>query len=262
MKSIVTIAYLAALSLGTAQSGFALARTPPTLSVPRTPTTPKLDADPADPAWKDAAAIPALGLCLGDQQKDLHPLATQVKLLWSEDALYVRFLCDDDQQYIPNHGHDSPIWKGDAVEVFLDVKGDARQWIELEVSPSNDTFDQLATLTAEPRSDADGLLESEVSQRDWWTDLSWDLDGWRTAARIDAHGGWIVDMAIPASALRRLGRNKYAPLTMRANFIRYKYLPAPAGEARRLLAMDWAPVVYGCPHLSPQAMGYLQLQTK
>lgn len=231
---------------------------PPAIAVPYVASTPAIDAAPDNPGWATASVIPALPVCLGNEGKDLAPSPTQVKVVWSDEALAVRFVCADDTVYTPVRGHDAPIWKGDVVEVFLDVKGDARQWIELEVNPNGDTFDQLTTLTAEPKTDDDGILVSSVLQRDYWPNPSWELAGWRTAASRTGTG-WIVDMAIPASALRRLGHDRYSPSTLRANFMRYKYLPSPAGAPRRLLAMGWAPVKYGCPHISPKRMGYVEL---
>ncbi|MGI4791000.1 MAG: carbohydrate-binding family 9-like protein [Janthinobacterium lividum] len=237
----------------------------PRLSVPSARLTPLLTADPSDPAWAAAAVIPALTVSLGEGGKGLAPLPTQVKLLWDQNNLYLRFICTATEIYAPAKEHDADLYHGDVVEVFLDVQGDSKQWIELEVSPDNVTFDQLATLTAEPASNADLILNSDVLDRNWWMDLSWSLDGWKTAAAIQKTQGhvtgWTVDMALPAKAvLHRLGQDKYSPMTLRANFLRYEELAAADPKAaRRLLAMNWAPVIYGCPHISPLAMGYVTL---
>ncbi len=259
---------LAACLSGIAHADNAAPR--PRLSVPLTAQAPAITADPSDPAWARAAIIPALPVSLGDDGKGLSPLPTQVKLLWDQNNLYLRFLCAASEVYAPLHDHDSALYKGDCVEVFLDARGDGREWIELEVSPDNATFDQVTTLTAAPTSDMNLLLTGDVLQRDYWADLSWSLDGWRTAASVQKTNGrvtgWTVDMALPAQAvLRRLGMGQYGPMTMRANFLRYEQVPvvkaagADPGVSRRLLAMDWSPVLYGCPHISPLAMGYLVL---
>jgi hypothetical protein len=224
----------------------------------------RVSAEPADPAWADAPTIASLPLSLGPEANGLTALPTQVKLLWDSDYLYIRFLCTSTEIYSPYKTHDDPIYKGDCVEMFLDVKGDARQWIELEVSPSNVTFDQVMTLTADPASDADLILTPALRGRDLWRDLSWTLDGLRTAATLQKSGkratGWTVDIALPAKpTLRRLGLDHFAPMTLRANFLRYEYPSATNGGKRPLIAMNWSPVRWGCPHISPQAMGYLEL---
>ena len=40
---------------------------------------------------------------------------------------------------------------------------------------------------------------------------------------------------------------------------RCEYPSAPNGDKRPVIAMNWLPVRWGCPHISPQAMGYLEL---
>ena len=242
--------------------------TPPTIDIPYVATPPRLGLDNA--IWDKGALISGLSLAVGGDTKGLKPMPTQVRLLWSQKGLYIRFLCSDNSVYVPEKGRDAPIWKGDVVEVFLDAKGDARQWIELQVSPNGDMFDQLATLTAEPHSNENRVLKDEVLNRDWWTNLSWNLDGWQarttrnlpTSSTRSTKSGhdWRVDTVITTDALRRLGLSEFKPMTMRLNLIRYKYLPASkAGEKRRLLPMNWAPTMFGCPHISPQAMGFARL---
>ncbi len=243
-------------------------QTPPTLQVPHVETPPRLGADEA--IWAKGALISSLGLAQGEASAGLKPVPTQVRLLWSKTGLYVSFRCQDNAVFTPEKGRDAPIWKGDVVEVFLDVKGDARQWIELEVSPNGDLFDQMATLTATPQSNENRVLKDEVLSRDWWTDLSWNLENWQVNARknlpvqttqtSNSLNAWRVDMRIPPDALRRLGVSEFKPMTMRLNLIRYKYLPTgDTKNPRRLLAMNWAPVMFGCPHISPEAMGFVQL---
>jgi len=243
-------------------------RTPPTLRVPHVEAPPRLGSD--DAIWAKGALISQLGLARGEASAGLKPMPTQVRLLWSKTGLYVSFRCRDNAVYVPEKGRDAPIWKGDVVEVFLDAKGDARQWIELEVSPNGDLFDQMATLTAPPQSNENRVLKDEVLSRDWWTNLSWNLENWQVSARknlvvpttktLASPADWRVDMRIPPDALRRLGVNEFGPMTLRLNLIRYKYLPTgDPKKPRRLLAMNWAPVQFGNPHISPQAMGFVQL---
>ncbi|MEO7717465.1 MAG: carbohydrate-binding family 9-like protein [Capsulimonas sp.] len=258
----LTALSLASLTLGSAARA-ANTQPRPRLIVTPASMKPFLSANPEDSAWKNAPTIPSLPLSLGEESAGLTALPTQVKLLWDADYLYIRFVCISSEIHSPYKTHDDPIYKGDCVEMFLDVKGDARQWIELEVSPRCVTFDKVMTLTADPISDADLILAPDLRNRDLWRDLSWTLDGLRTAATIQKSGkritGWTVDIALPAKpTLRRLGLDHFAPMTLRANFLRYEY-PATNGAKRPLIAMNWSPVRWGCPHISPQAMGYLEL---
>src|SRR5207302_2754065 len=138
-----------------------------------------------------------------------------------------------------------------------------KQWLEIEVSPHNVTMEVQTMLTAEPKSEENLMLFRDIISRDLWANLGYTLEGLRTAAVIDKEGdkvlGWTVDIALPAKVImRRLGATKFSPMTMRANFMRYEYpQPAIATGKRTLIAMNWAPVVWGCPHISPAAMGYV-----
>lgn len=237
----------------------------PSLAVPHSPRPPLLNASPDDPAWKTAAEIPALApsLLLGDKMPTPPP--TRVSVLWDRDFLYVRFVCEDHDVYTPFSDRDAPHYQGDVAEVFLDPVGDGRQYFEFELSPRGGIFDQYFVLTAEPRSDEYGRLVPEVAERDLWSNLSWNCDGLKTAAKILRQGGqdsgWIAEFALPAAALlKRLGRKEFGPQALRANFLRYDWQPKPGEKDRDLAAANWSAVVRGCPHLSPSRMGLLRLE--
>lgn len=237
----------------------------PFVEVPAAKTTPLMTADLADPAWATAAVIPALGGTIKDRVP-MKPFPTEVRLLWDAKYLYVRFICTDAEIYSPFEKHDDPLYLGDVVEMFLDARGDARQYIELQVSPRNKTFDQNFVLSAEPRADVGSRLPDEILQRDFWSNLQWDMAGLRTAtSTITKNGvttGWVADIAVPAEeALHRLGEKTFHPMTLRAHFMRYEWpKPAKDGDKRQLIGMSWSPIVDGCPHISPMAMGFVVLQ--
>ncbi len=238
----------------------------PSIRVPQALIRPAMTAAADDPAWAAAVVIPALGASV-KRDRAVAPVlqATQIRLLWDAESLYVRCEAVDDEIYVPHAEHDADLYQGDVAEVFLDVVGDARQYFELQVSPNNATLDQTILVTApEPRSDADGLLVDTIRGRDLWFDRSYTMPGLRSAAAIRG-SGWMVEFAIPAAAaLHRLGTSSWtAGQQLRANVLRYDrpLLPgekSPAGK-RSLTAMNWAPVMDGCPHMSPQAMGKLEL---
>lgn len=234
----------------------------PTLRVPRAASVPALDAAAVPAAvWNNAALVPRLVASIDRSKTAAQVLpATEVRLLWDEKALYVRFDCTDAEVYLPYDKHDDPLYQGDVVEVFLDPVGDARQWFELQVAANNATFDQNLVLTGEAKSNADGLLLSAVLDREWWVSKDYEMEGLTTAARKHA-AGWSVEMAIPArSAARRLGISAWAAgLKLRANLMRYEWGPPDADGKRAFMPMNWAPVLVGCPHISPQAMGILEL---
>ncbi|HEY3333069.1 MAG TPA: carbohydrate-binding family 9-like protein [Capsulimonadaceae bacterium] len=235
----------------------------PVLEAPYATIAPKLDASGNDPAWKAAATIPALGLAIGSDSRDVA-LPTTVQVLWDARYLYIRFRCAAQSVYTPYGGsvRDQPIYRGDAVEVFLDVRGDAKQVTEIQVSPNNELFDQQLLITTDVRCDQDGKLREDVLSRDFWAVPSWDCAGLTTKTHREGDV-WIADLAIPAAPiLRRLGATQWEPLTFRANLMRYTWTPdtkAGNDNGRRLIAQNWSLVRHGCPHISPQAMGYIHL---
>lgn len=169
----------------------------------------------------------------------------------------MRFVCEDVEIESPFAGRDQPHYKGDVVELFLDPVGDGRNYVELQVSPNNQIFDQQISLDAAPRSDANGRLRNVFLKKHFHPHPEWDMPGLRTATRR-VPGGWIAELAVPAAAF---GRSSWRPMTLCAHLMRYDWQHSSSGK-RRLIAMNWAPVRYGCPHISPAAMGRLVLLPK
>lgn len=238
----------------------------PELTVPKATTRPAMDASPDDPAWRQAAVIESLTL---STQADpaAKALPTRVRVLWSDDFLYVRFECDDPAVFAP-HGdtRDAHHYEGDVAEVFLDPVGDARQWFEVQQNPAGGVLDLVTVLSAEPKTGPDLALQPWMWGREMWPDFGYAMNKLQTCAKVQPDGTgdgyrWIADFALPAPAvLRRQGRKKYAPMTLRANFLRYDGpVDAASGKRKYLIPMNWGPVRSGLPHVSPAAMGYLHL---
>jgi hypothetical protein len=236
----------------------------PTIKVPKATLKPATTADLDDPAWAHAASLPPLTRSLGHEPMPPSFPDTTILLLWDADYLYVRFICKDREIYTPIHGHDSPIYKGDAVEVFIDPVGDARQWIELEFNADNDVLDKIYLCTTQPKVDASLCMTQDVASRDFWEFLSWDMTGLLSKARrlppTSNAQDWIVDIAVPAKELlRRKGLKQFQPMTLKGDFLRYKWMPSARGSERDLLPLNWSPVSFGNPPYSPAAYGTIIL---
>ena len=222
----------------------------PAIDVPRAAIAPLVSADPADPAWDGAPQVPVLGPCLGQDATGLP--TTSVAARWDAGFLYLRFRCVDAHP-LPAAADKDP-YTGDAVEVFLDAAGDARTYLELQVGSDGRRIDHLWLMTAEARSEADGVLVGDLIKREQWQIPAWPCPGLRTAAQRTPNG-WLADIALPAGpVLRRTGKTAFAPMELRANLLRLDYGDGPQP---RLLA--WSPVVPGRPHRSPQACGTFHL---
>ncbi|MFQ3578131.1 MAG: carbohydrate-binding family 9-like protein [Verrucomicrobiia bacterium] len=260
--------FLALLIRGTLQAeadGPTLADPLPRLKVPYTKVVPAMNAEPGEAVWQKAAVIPRLTLSK-DGPEGVKPLPTEVRLLWTEDHLFVRFQSVTKAILVP-HGaaRDADHHQGDVVEIFLDPVGDGRQVCEIQVNPRGGILDVLWLATADPKSDEAGVLTEEFHQRDWWIFRHWNIVGLRVANHL-AHqkeGGiaWTCDIAIPGEALfRRLGRRTFENQELRANFLRYDgQEDVLTGRRKEEIFMNWSTVRHGCPHISPSRLGILDL---
>lgn len=244
--------------------GMAESLPPPAIRVPRAETAPQVTATADDPAWAGAAKVERLSETVGNAEAAGHGAEVSVQLLWTPEALFIRFRSVQDVPFFTpfRDRRDAEHYRGDVVEVFLDPIGDARQMIEIQLNPEGGVFDLLGLATAEPEWDADGTFRPEFWTRNWWMLREWNVPGLRTASRTDRENGrfvWIADLAIPAKVLlQRLGGEDLHPMRLRANFLRYAG-PVENGERHLLLSYNWAPVRFGQPHLSPPAYGTLEL---
>jgi hypothetical protein len=230
------------------------------VEVQKAEPAPLVTADPGDPAWKDVEGFP-LKKALNSDPLDHQ---TTVKVLWSEDDLYVRFLSEETEIVVPETGaRDLKLFRGDVVEVFLDVVGDSRQWVEFQFSPYGDVSDLNIVMTAEPLSDEQGLLTSEVYPSEYWKNWSYDMTALRSSSNVqtleNGNKTWIVDCAIPAKdALRRRKLKEWGSgLEVRAHFVRYDR-SAPDSPLQH---HTWNPrMLRGNPHRTPLLMGKLILK--
>lgn len=100
-------------------------------------------------------------------------LASTVQSFWTEEALYYRFVCEDDRIVATLSGHDAPIYEEDVVEVFLSETHDIQSYKEFEHSPANVQFD--ATII----NNLDGTYK---------VNLDWHAEGWETTVDKNEDG--------------------------------------------------------------------------
>jgi hypothetical protein len=183
--------------------------------------------------------------------------------MWDSEFLYIRFECEDDSIFLSKIGRDEKIYESDAVEIFLDPVGDQRQYFELQHNAAGAVLDILWVASGEPERGPNRLYSDRTRNRELWDSWSWNMTGLRTAANrvtfANGKTGWISELALPAAAvLRRLGWRAYGPMKLRANFVRIDYPAAPASHPA-MESSAWSRVMHGRPHISPYAMGVLEL---
>ncbi|HCE42587.1 MAG TPA: hypothetical protein DET40_03465 [Lentisphaeria bacterium] len=239
----------------------------PSLDVPLLATPPVIDGKLDDPAWKDAAVIKGLRSSRGKNYQDkIDKIPTTIRVLWDENYLYVGFECIDADIYSSGKmKHDEDLYKEDVCEVFIDGKGDGRQYVEIQATPDGESLDLMYVFTGDPEYTSELRMTPEFCDKERWGFREWNMEGLRTAgSRIERDGkivGWSVEMAIPAAAVvKRQGLKNFVPMEIRANFMRYDWPADEKTGKRDLLHMNWSPVLKGCPHISPSSMGRLVLK--
>jgi len=259
--SALPLAFLCAIAFGGEPANDAPR---PKLDVPYAAVPPAGDADPEDKAWAEAAVIPTLQPAYNLPDPKPTAPATEVRVLWHEEALHVRFLCTDTDIHAPHAGRDENLYEGDVAEIFLDAKGDGLALCEFEFSPNGAIMDVITLCTGKPAVLPTLALDWGFYAKEVWHCREWNLDGIAAAAAEltdkGATSGWIVDAKLPAKGLlKRLGREKFeAGQEIRINFIRYDWPKGKDGK-RSHLPLDWAPTLGGCPHISAAALGTIRL---
>jgi len=184
-------------------------------------------------AWQNAVST---GLFVNTMTGGPVEQATNAKLLWDEQNLYVAFQIVDSDIWGTLEKHDDKLWTQEAAEVFLDPDADGKTYVELQVSPRNVTFDSWLPAYRQ-------------------NDNAWD-SGMQTAVQVsgtvnqrdDHDQGWTVEMRVPMSAVRgRLETVKGVPPMVgtewRANFFR---LDHPNGKQQT--GSSWSPPLVGDFH--------------
>jgi len=160
---------------------------------------------------------------------------TTARLAWTATHLYVGVESDDDDVWSTFTARDSNTWEQEVIEIFIDADGDKKDYLELQVSPTNVVFD----------------ARFERHRSDLSKARAWNMAGLETAARVDGtvnqrddtDRGWTVEMAIPVDQVP----GAKSPIThghvWRANLFRWDF---PKGKRGRAAA--FSPPVVGDFH--------------
>jgi hypothetical protein len=155
----------------------------------------------ADFPWDRAAAAGPLILADGSAAA---AQATAVRVAWNEAGLWVRFECADRDAWGTYGRRNDPIYREEAVEVFLAPgQADPRGYWELEVSPLGTLFaarihnptGRRADLVADTSWPARGLAWHAAAAgrgEDWWAALAipWGAFAVTGAVATGTGGGW------------------------------------------------------------------------
>ena len=181
--------------------------------------------------WERAPAIRFDRDWRGEQEDSQR--ATEVRLLWNEQTLFLRFLARYRELYVfpdaRTDGWRDELWKRDVAEAFLQADtSDARVYKELEVSPNGYWID-LNIAHGEKEEMRSGLrrrVVQDVAAQTWTAELAVPMRSLTPA--FDPEGSW------------------------RANFFRVE------GKAQPRFYSAWSPTLTPAPNFHvPEAFGHL-----
>jgi hypothetical protein len=147
----------------------------------------KIDATPEKGIWPNStkwAIAPTVRFCADWRGENPDPQReTQAQMLWSQDYIYIRFICLYRNIYVfDDHNiRRDQLWLRDVAEVFIQTGSDELgNYREFEISPNGDWLD---------------LNIAPYNKTDLWGNVS-------SQVRIDTEARyWTADMAIPIICL-------------------------------------------------------------
>jgi len=162
--------------------------------------------------------------------------AAKVRVAYDAQKLYLGYEVADDFLKCSFTKPDDHLWEQDTIEVMIDPEGDAKNYFEIQVSPTGLVFDTRYDTRRRPQP----FGELAWSSR---TEAKVGLDG--TPNDDGADKGYVVEMAIPWEALAA-GPTKALPPAAEAIW-RMNFFVMDAREKGQR-AVGWSPPLVGDFH--------------
>jgi hypothetical protein len=204
--------------------------------------TGKLD----NPAWRNAHPIQLVDAITGRPDR----FSTEVKVLYSNNYLYVGFHCEDDYIWGNITAPDGAIYDEECVEVFLNPAGILHQYYEINLSPKKVIYDASVLNSRTPENEYNKFLALP----------GWKLENLHTAVVIEGDHdikrkgrSWTAEYAIPFEEI--FGAPNIPPKAgdvWRVNFYR---IDSPKKDQRE--HYSWSKTERAAFHL-PWKFGYLK----
>jgi len=164
---------------------------PATYVAYRTADSIVVDGQLNEASWIRAPTTDAFVDIEGDRE-DPPEEQTRVKVVWDEEYLYVAATLEESKVWGTFTERDAPVYAEDNdFEIFLDVNGDGKNYIEFEINALNTVYDLYRPNKAAPLQ------------------IPWDIEGLKTAVGVegtlnkndDEDDYWTVEIAWPMSSL-------------------------------------------------------------
>jgi hypothetical protein len=202
----------------------------------------KIDGKLDEAQWK---AAPSTGLFVDTMSGNPAPVATEAKLLWDSQFLYIAFENADSDIWASLTERDAKLWTQEAVEIMLDADGNGKTYIELQVAPNGTIFDSYLP-TYRKYEDS---IDPKRKPYDWNSKLKAAVKVEGTLnKRDDQDKSWTVEIALPLADVNGLDKPgvKIPPVVgdmWRMNMFR---LDAPKDKPQ--IATGWSAPMVGDFH--------------
>ncbi len=243
----------------------------------------KLDGKLDDPAWLTAASTGPLVDVSNGQPNKTSPVNGDVKVLWSDEGMYVGFSVADTDVIggFKKTDKDPHLWTKDTVEIMVDPDGDGdnKDYYEIQINPQNLVFDSQFDDYNQPKVEPDGPfghqdwssnVKSAVSV-DGTVDKSDDEDRGYTVEALIPWKSFSKAMKLPPElgstwrvnfyAMKNNGGVAWSPILGQGNFHRASrfgritwtkkgWEPAPSASGSAAAALSAAPATSAAPAAS------------
>jgi len=160
----------------------------PTLRVTKASGPIRLDGKLDDAAWQTATRTARLVDTMTGAPVEF---AATTRMTWDDTNVYLGWEVEDDYLKATHTRHDDHLWEQDCVEVMFDPSGDRRNYFEIQVAPSGQSFETRYDTRRQPQPFGDVAWNSQVRAQ---------VERRGTLNDDDGDTGYTVEMAVPWAA--------------------------------------------------------------
>ncbi len=163
----------------------------PTYKCHYTENAPTIDGRMVAGEWKGAEVVELVLT----HTEEVPRQGTTARALWTDEALYIAFVCEDDDIWADLTERDSSIYDSEVVEVFIDANRDEKTYVELEINPINTILD-MYILNRGPGKRYDGMRDFTCLGLESTTHVEGTVAPGRGLGDAD-DTRWTVEIAMP-----------------------------------------------------------------
>ncbi len=202
----------------------------------------KIDGKLDEAAWKTA---PSTGAFVNTLTGAAVEPATEAKLLWDDQNLYIAFENADADVWSSLDKRDDKLWQQEAVEVMIDADANGKTYVELQVAPNGNVFD---TYLPEYRK-YESSVDPKRKEYDWNSKVKAKVvvDG-TLNKRNDVDKSWTVEMSLPLADANGLAKDGAKVPPSYGDRWRLALFRLDAPEGKPQAAAAWSPPLVGDFH--------------